>query len=317
MRIKKSISFFLIIISFFGLAGILYENRWHIQGMWAQFSVRNLIFLGIATFIATISIGLLMPIFQILLIHNTKHNYRISFIAKLFYGGQIVSYIPGRFLGVTYLITETHGTIPALTMLRVNVELIAMILVFNLVISLSIIAYYSFGLVLGISVFVLGQFFFILYLKNNLGFRLVSIMKRFFPERIMAVVGGISFKSFNFNAIVRIISLLIAHWLLYLAAWHLLHHVFESFSNKNMFLLCADYALSWIIGFVCLLTPGGIGIREASFIFLSNDLLSQYQASFFAIFLRIWLVIIDFILFFMSCLLSRCSTRGDYENRTR
>lgn len=307
ISIKKSISFLLVVTSLVWLGCAFYGNRLHLQDMWAQFSVRNLIFLGIGTFIATVAIGLLMPIFQILLTHNTTHTYKTSFVARLFYSGQIVSYVPGRFLGLTYLIAETHGTIPALTMFCINVELILMIIVFNLIVSFSIAAYYNWGFVLSVLCFGAGQLFFVLYLKNNLVRRLILAMKRFLPEGMMVRVDNFSFRPFHNEAVAKIILFLIAHWLLYLTSWHLFQYVFDSLVDKNMILLCANYALSWVIGFVCLLTPGGWGIREASFVFLSAGLLPQYQTVFFAVFLRIWLIAIDFILFALSCLFDKSS----------
>ena len=70
--------------------------------------------------------------------------------------------------------------------------------------------------------------------------------------------------------------------------------------SNIVFLLAAAYTISWIIGFVTLVTPGGLGIREVSFVLICSQYLSQHHASFLSLFLRIWLILVDLLLFLIS-----------------
>ena len=55
---------------------------------------------------------------------------------------------------------------------------------------------------------------------------------------------------------------------------------------------CASI-LAWLIGYVSLITPGGVGVREASFVLLTAPWLSQPEAMLISLIQRVLWTIVD------------------------
>ncbi len=84
-------------------------------------------------------------------------------------------------------------------------------------------------------------------------------------------------------------------WLLTgLAFTFLVKSVFPG--EYSFFYLTTIFTLSWILGFVSLLSPSGIGVRESILILLLSDLMSPTEASIIAVISRIWFTGIDLLL---------------------
>ena len=257
--------------------------------------------LTVATLLVFAALSMLVPLFHIVVHQNCHIRLPVHYLAKLFFTGQIISYLPSRFLGTAYMVNETQRLIPAVSMIRINIELVAMIMVYNSFIAAAILANYLMSATWALVVFALGTVFFALYLRLNLLDKFLGIAAGIAPQRIADKLNAARSKAdFDYSQIGAVIALLLTYWVFYILSWLCLKLTFPILAETNVILLSATYTLSWIVGFVTLITPGGLGIREVSFVALNAQFMSQFESSFLSIFLRIWLIVIDICLFFIS-----------------
>lgn len=299
--LKSVISGVLIAAAFVWLAFILFRHHAQLAEIFSGMDLSHFMWLTVATLLIFAALSMLVPMFHIIVHQNCHVTLPAHYLAKLFFTGQIISYLPSRFLGTAYMVNETQKLIPAVSMIRINIELVAMILVYNGFIATAILAYYMAGASWALTVFVLGTVFFALYLRFNLLDRILGIAAKIAPARIAEkLLAARSKADFDYPLIGAIIALLLTYWVFYTLSWLCLKLTFPILAQTNVILLSATYTLSWIVGFVTLITPGGLGIREVSFVALNAQFMSQFESSFLSIFLRIWLIVIDICLFLIS-----------------
>jgi glycosyltransferase 2 family protein len=83
--------------------------------------------------------------------------------------------------------------------------------------------------------------------------------------------------------------------LLYTLSWVLqgigIYFLFRSFipiAIKNLLVLAGVHAFSWVVGFVSIITPAGLGVKEGIFSYLLKSLLPPGIAVLGALIVRIW-----------------------------
>jgi uncharacterized membrane protein YbhN (UPF0104 family) len=86
-------------------------------------------------------------------------------------------------------------------------------------------------------------------------------------------------------------------WVCYLSIWWALTQIFGILANINIWLLCASYALAWVVGYLAMITPGGLGVREAGFFALASPLMSLPELTFLAVFIRLWQILVESLMF--------------------
>lgn len=69
----------------------------------------------------------------------------------------------------------------------------------------------------------------------------------------------------------RLFFLFVVGWSLYYAAWYFNGAAYTSLGGHAGVQMCALYLLAWFAGYVSLLTPSGLGIRELVFAWLAKD----------------------------------------------
>ena len=235
-------------------------------------------------------------VFQALLESQIASTIRFSYAARLLFVGQIIRHLPGRFWGLVYQLGEAGEKLPARILLRTNVDFMLLSLFFAIIIPLVVLLYFHFGL--GEALILGGGTLWImiwLMKRDYLGMGL-AILGRWLPESLSSyIIADVG--SFPVWKIIRICSYFLSQWFFYLLAWYLLGKALPGLENAPMLLLCAFYFIAWAIGFLSLITPSGIGVREAVFVFMSFSLIDPATLSYLAIFARIWMLLTDIILF--------------------
>ncbi|MGE0267280.1 MAG: lysylphosphatidylglycerol synthase domain-containing protein [Candidatus Omnitrophota bacterium] len=298
---KKLISAVLMVISFVWIFALVYRDKEGIGQIWSNLHSDNIHMLIDATIFVVIAVALLVPLVEIITRQNTQRVFPIRYLARLFFAGQVVSYLPGRLLGTAYLVNETQKIIPALTMVRLNVELILTIMLFNTLTAFSIMAYYLAGGMAALGSAVLGLGLFVVYHRMNLFDLLLQTTSKLLPKKFSEkLLKAKTHRPFEFKTIGLMIVIFTIHWAAYLKAWLCLKNAFVMLEGQAVFLLAAAYSISWFIGFITMVTPGGLGVREVSFVVLVSEYLPKQLASFLSLFLRIWLIVVDILLFLAS-----------------
>jgi uncharacterized membrane protein YbhN (UPF0104 family) len=304
---KKLISVVLTVISFLWIFTLIYRDQEGIAQILASLHSGSVFMLIDATVFVIIAVALLVPLVEIITRQNTQRAFPLRYLARLFFAGQVVSYLPGRLLGTAYLVNETQKIIPALTMVRINLELIMTVMLFNTLTALAIMAYYLVGVPIAVGLSILGLILFVLYHRMNLVDFFLQVSSRFLPKKFSEkVLQAKTHRPFEFKTIGIMLVIFMIHWAAYLKAWLYLKSAFVMLDGQAVFLLAAVYSLSWFIGFITLITPGGLGVREVSFVLLSSNYLTKQQASFLSLFLRVWLIAVDIILFLLSVAVLKC-----------
>jgi len=92
-------------------------------------------------------------------------------------------------------------------------------------------------------------------------------------RRIARADGGLldALYSVPVAARTRIFVLFAASWVAYYAAWYLNGEAYAPLGGGGGVRLCAYYMVAWFVGYVSLLTPSGLGVRELVFAWLAKD----------------------------------------------
>jgi len=85
--------------------------------------------------------------------------------------------------------------------------------------------------------------------------------------------------------------LFVFHWSIYGLSGIALCFAFSNFDGLTAVGIGCAFVASWLIGFISLLTPGGIGVREGSMILLLTPLIGNSTAVLVAVLARVmWTV---------------------------
>lgn len=107
--------------------------------------------------------------------------------------------------------------------------------------------------------------------------------------------------SFPIKKSIIILSLYVLCWFFQGIAFFLLIKSFYSEVNISAFFsLVGIYALSWMLGFIVLIAPAGLGVREGSILFFLKSIFPIGIASLIALLSRIWITIhelLNFLIF--------------------
>ena len=300
-KIKNLISVTLILVSLGWLFSLLYKEKESFADIFGQLTATNIGYLCLSTLICTLGVGYLFFIFLKVFNHHAKKNYNPFELSSIFFSGQIIRYLPGRFFGIAYQVNETRQTVPPLVMIRTNIEFMFMVILFHTVTSSSILVMFLTNALYGGGLLILGLILTVLYLRCNWIDFILQKLHRVLPGKYSQLLDS-SEKSepYPYNLVGFILFGLFVYVILYFVAWILLKEVFLQFTANDMIILCASYVISWIIGFVSIITPGGLGVREISFVYINSQLIPELPTAFLAVFIRVWLIAIDILLFFIS-----------------
>jgi len=126
--------------------------------------------------------------------------------------------------------------------------------------------------------------------------RLINLLLRIFKQPSLEMV-------LERKAIFKLLSLYLLIWIVYGLSGVTLAYAFGFEGRVPMLLLFNVYIFSWFIGFISMITPGGIGIREGVLILMISPYIPVAELIVFALLARMtWIitelfgVIIGFIL---------------------
>lgn len=252
------------------------------------------------------------PVFHILLNANLKGPVPLSYSTKLFFFGQVARHLPGRFWGVLYQINETRSNMPALLLIKVNVDYTLFFLSFNLLAAVTVTVFRLYHPAMALVLLLGGLIVITAALHFDWFHVLLSHVQRFFPkpvrQRIQAYLDSHD-HSYSTSNIAKLLLISSSSWFFYLAAWACFPFIYPALKETDVFVLCATYTIAWAIGFVSMIVPAGLGVREAAFVLLSTPLADTGELAFAAIFVRIWLLLIDLAIFAVTWLFIT-TTRG-------
>lgn len=204
---------------------------------------------------------------------------RINLIESLFiyYKSQIIRYIPGNIWGFgarIYFLKkagfESAQTIPALVYEN-------LLLCFSSITAYFIFRYFlAVPLYLDASLAIIGVIILLVLINRKIFFLFIKIFRR------IDINYDISLKK---TAIY--VSQYLFFWLLCGFGLYFLVLSFTSLAISKIGAIIMIYAVAWAIGYLSLITPSGLGVRELSLIFLLPKVVVQSLAGLLAVFSRL------------------------------
>jgi len=253
------------------------------------------------TFLAGVAALLLnIPVFRIVLSAHSKLNIRYAYAARMLFVAQMLRHLPGRIWGIVYLVAETRPSIPAAAMVRANFDVMMYAMYFALLIAASLSAGAIAGIPYGMVIGVAGILGLAAVIRYDWPGRTAEFIIRALPGRAARLADAIPLqRSMPWAAVVKIIACNCLSWACYLSIWWAFTQIFPALEDVNIWLLCASYSAAWFIGYVAMITPAGLGIREAGFFAIAGTLTTLPNLAFLAVFVRLWQIVTEMLVFLM------------------
>lgn len=208
--------------------------------------------------------------FRALFEHLRPGAYRRLGLAHLYFTGQLMKHLPGRIWGVAY--QSAAGTRATLVewvgVSTVYMLLITVFAVWIAAIVLGFVAGVQWGaLILGIGIAMYG----LLWRTGPLLWLLASV--RGLPIRAFARLCDalLPFAHVDAGFRFRVWCWFVASWLVYLLAWAGFGLAWPGLTAADGVWLCALYTAAWFAGYISVVSPSGIGVRELVFVALARD----------------------------------------------
>ena len=201
--------------------------------------------------------------FRILFNAASPEQMRFSTLGHLYFSAQLLKHLPGRFFGIGYQILQTRGTISAGTWIAVTALYMALILASGLGLA-SLILISKVDTLAALAAGLCLTFFLILPLPVSATRFLTGFRSRFprMGEFVHALLKG--FTATSIRTRLQSIGLLLASWAIYLLSWGCYSAAHPSLVAEEGLVIGAFYMFSWAAGFVVLIVPSGLGVREIS-----------------------------------------------------
>jgi len=259
--------------------------------------------LMVATFLVALSIGMMVIVFGLFLNSDADRRYPPGLIARLHVAGQLLRYLPGRLWGLAFQISASRETIPAIRLARANLDFMVFAVIGSLSVGVGLLAYQGLWPWWTATITMIGGVLILCGLFLGGASRILHQIGRFLPGRARRICELLSMGQPSFLRLAAIMGVFMASWATYLAGWSLLGLVFHCFAQVDFISLCAYYTLASGIGIISVLTPAGLGVREAAFVMLATGSTDREAVAFFAVFGRVWLMIVEIILLVVIALI--------------
>jgi uncharacterized membrane protein YbhN (UPF0104 family) len=98
---------------------------------------------------------------------------------------------------------------------------------------------------------------------------------------------------FSYSTIFVFFLMYIIVWEIHSLAFYVLVNSITSLESVNIFKFSTILPLCWVVGYIILLTPGGIGVREGMLVITLGEFLTPEVALVVAILQRIWFILVE------------------------
>lgn len=274
-----------------------------------RFIPANLTKLSFATLLIACSFMTNWFLFHAFLCGNTGTNCTVWTSIRLHTGGQLLRYLPGKIWGIAYQIATTQGEIPAARIARANIDFMAFTLLGNSAVSLIVLGIWQDTIdppmiSIGVCLLILQLFLFL-----GGASWILEKCEGILPVKLHPIIRAINDTPFTLSRLLAAQFVYTTGWLLYLWGWTHLSVVFPNFAHIDFVVLAIYYTLASIVGILSIVTPAGLGVREAVFLLLAAGSIDQGVAAFIATFGRFWLMLIDTLLLILVTLVFHIATK--------
>ena len=284
---KKFLKYIIVVSIIFFLIKSLYSN-------WNQLSTYNwkpnLLLLSLSFIFALIHLLAMAWCWRRILI-KIGGSLSIRKGLQIYFSSQLGRYIPGKVWVVLGRVSSCNqeGISKIKTTASIVYEVVISIFAASLFFIMSI-PFWEFNKIsnkIGIYYIIIPFCLFILIHPKifNKGVNIVLKQLRKEPIKI----------SMPYRDILEILLLDIIFWAFLGVAFYLFINSTYTLSINKAPIVAGIFSISWVIGFLSFLTPGGIGVREGVLTFLLSYQMPVAMAVFIAILSRVWLTIAELV----------------------
>lgn len=298
----------LIIVA--GVGWVLYVFSRDFSELRSEFEIASIFWLVYSLAAGATALLLTVPIFRQLIRFYGDIPLSYVYAARLLFVAQMLRHLPGRVWGIVYLVKETNLSVSPVAMIRANLDIMLYSMTFNLLISAMLVIGVMISWVASIAFTVISLAIVMVAIRLDWIGTVIRTLIRLIPRVAAKYEEALTPREpMPWSVAVAITSYYVLVWCLYISIWWSFTRIFPVLADTNIWLLCASYSVAWVAGYVSMITPGGLGIREAGFIALSTNLASLSNLTFLAVFVRLWQILVEFVLF-----LAFAFVRPDTEN---
>lgn len=298
-ELKKILKIVIVAIAIIFMAYYLYLNWEELQQYEWQFDIKLLLLSSVLLWIAFNSATFMHK--QIF--HNIA-GFKFSFwqMFRIYNISNLGRYLPGKLwniLGLYYLTKEQGASKSQTTLAVITNE----------------IGYKGSAIVIGLLYFIFSPIFkkympimlaiLIVFLiaihPRILSYGLNYFLKLFKKQAIKV--------SFNYLTIIKYILYYFVVWFLHSLAFYVFVNAITSIESINIIHFFTIMPTCWIVGYIMLFVPGGIGVREGMLVLVLSEYLPAEIALVIAISQRIWFIIIEGINAIIAMLMSSKITK--------
>lgn len=215
-------------------------------------------------------------------------------LAHLYFTGQLMKHLPGRIWGVLY--QSAAGTRATLVeWVGVSTVYMLLITVFALWVASSVLGFVA-GWQPGMLMLLIGiAAYGLLWRAKPLAWLLALLRGLPVPALARFCDALLPFARVGSRLKFQVWCWFVASWLVYLLAWTGFGLAWPGLTAVDGVWLCALYTAAWFAGYVSLISPSGIGVRELVFVALARDFPPDAVAG-MVVFGRVVLLMADLLL---------------------
>lgn len=249
---------------------------------------------------AFLAFATLLPVFGI-------NGYPLVRVANLYFTAQLLKHLPGRIWGIGYQWALSDKRESVGSWVRANLVHLLFATYFALWSSAVVIASSS-RVLAGVFVFFMGAVFCILLWEAPRWISSIPWVSFALRRRLGAHSSQVWATPTSAQKS-KILFLFVASSLFLYASWYANGLAFGSLGGIGGVRMCAYYMIAWFVGYISLLTPSGLGVRELVFAWLAQDFPNE-TVVLMAIVGRLSLLIVDLVFgVLFSAVASRQSAR--------
>ena len=228
-----------------------------------------------------------------------KYNRHISFIQAwyIYMKTTIIRYIPGNIWGLAakaYMLTKLGlNKSEAIFILIFESAILVLSGIITYFLTLAAMGSVLLNICLAIIAVLLGIFVGWPHL-------FLKFLRQFYKE--------INVRTLPIPFIMKLMAGYIFYWLISGFSFYFLAQSIDAMSSGRFLVLTGIFAISWVIGFLSLITPSGLGVREVSIIYFLGKIIASPVATVVAILARIVFILSELICFALSYLVSKIKT---------
>jgi len=215
-------------------------------------------------------------------------------LAHLYFTAQLMKHLPGRIWGVAY--QSSSGDRASLAeWVSITVTYMVFTTGFAVWVAAIVLGFMLaagwgwFALIAGLAIYVGGL--------HPRPLNVLLALLRKLPGRAFTRLGDalLPFIDVKTNYKMCVLVLFAANWLLYLVSWAGYGLAWPDLTAADGIQLCAIYTVAWLAGYLSLVSPSGIGVRELVFVLLAHRFPADAVAG-LAVFGRVALLLADVLL---------------------